>query len=184
MNYRRALSTLLAGLAFSGAVAAQEVVLVEDADARLAKQAVLDPKLYELENLATQESLKTKRFLREGKTQIFVQAPQIHYDEGSAHFHPKENKRLQRVANLVKGQPFRVIVSGYSDTSDVEGSAFYDSVSDDRALEVAKYLMQQGVEPGKLTVVGRGPADPVADNSTSEGRAKNRRVEIVVFSDL
>jgi len=51
-------------------------------------------------------------------------------------------------------------------------------LSERRATSVAAYLMDQGLDPNKITSEGKGKSEPVADNDTDEGRAKNRRVEL------
>jgi outer membrane protein OmpA-like peptidoglycan-associated protein len=51
-------------------------------------------------------------------------------------------------------------------------------LSERRATSVAAYLMNQGLDPNKLTSEGKGESEPIADNATDEGRAKNRRVEL------
>ena len=55
-------------------------------------------------------------------------------------------------------------------------------LSQDRANAVKDYLVSQGVKPEKLRALGRGEANPIASNDTAEGRANNRRVEIVIQS--
>ena len=63
--------------------------------------------------------------------------------------------------------------------TDSKGSdAYNQALSERRASSVAAYLLSQGLEPSKLTSEGRGESEPVADNATDEGRAKNRRVEL------
>ena len=52
-----------------------------------------------------------------------------------------------------------------------------------RANSVRDYLAAQGVEAERISVVGLGPDQPVADNATSQGRARNRRVEIILTGD-
>ena len=51
-----------------------------------------------------------------------------------------------------------------------------------RAINVARYLQKQGIEPGNLSAAAFGPFKPVADNAVEEGRAKNRRIEIVLVA--
>ncbi|QZP35625.1 OmpA family protein [Pseudomonas sp. DR48] len=63
--------------------------------------------------------------------------------------------------------------------TDSVGSAEYNqALSERRASSVAAYLLSQGIAPSKLTSEGKGESQPVADNDTDEGRAKNRRVEL------
>ena len=72
----------------------------------------------------------------------------------------------------------KVIITGHTDN---KGTAAYNKkLSLRRAQSVRDYLVSLGVDPGKLEVRGEGLAKPIADNSTEEGRAKNRRVEIEV----
>lgn len=67
-------------------------------------------------------------------------------------------------------------IEGYADSSgDLANNL---KLSQDRANSVAKYLEYQGVSGTRITPIGRGIDNPIADNSTPEGRAKNRRVEI------
>ncbi len=63
--------------------------------------------------------------------------------------------------------------------TDSKGSdAYNQALSERRASSVAAYLLSQGLAPNKLTSEGRGESEPVADNTTDEGRADNRRVEL------
>lgn len=67
-------------------------------------------------------------------------------------------------------------VVGHTDS--VGNDAYNQGLSERRASSVAAYLLSQGLAPNKLTSEGRGESQPVADNETEEGRAKNRRVEL------
>ncbi|MGF6198500.1 OmpA family protein [Pseudomonas laurylsulfatiphila] len=67
-------------------------------------------------------------------------------------------------------------VVGHTDS--VGSDAYNQALSERRASSVAEYLISQGVAPNKVTSEGRGESQPVADNETDEGRAKNRRVEL------
>ncbi len=71
-----------------------------------------------------------------------------------------------------------VLVEGYTDDSG--DAAFNQQLSEKRAEAVKAELVANGANPDKISTVGHGEDDPIADNSTSEGRAKNRRVEIKV----
>ncbi|MCP2023013.1 OmpA family protein [Pseudomonas laurylsulfatiphila] len=67
-------------------------------------------------------------------------------------------------------------VVGHTDS--VGSDAYNQALSERRASSVAEYLISQGVAPNKVTSEGKGESQPIADNETDEGRAKNRRVEL------
>ena len=71
-----------------------------------------------------------------------------------------------------------VVIAGYTDDSG--DASFNQQLSEKRAEAVKAELVANGANPDKITTVGHGEANPIADNSTREGRAKNRRVEIKV----
>lgn len=87
---------------------------------------------------------------------------------------------LREVAEFLNGSPRnRVLVRGHSDSS---GSLRLNlALSGERAARVSRFLAENGVAAGRLTYSGAGPARPVAANDTEAGRARNRRVEIVVL---
>jgi OOP family OmpA-OmpF porin len=73
-------------------------------------------------------------------------------------------------------------VTGYTDTSGPE--AYNQALSERRASAVAKYLSaSHGISLSEMNVSGKGEADPIADNSTREGRMRNRRVEIEIVQN-
>lgn len=79
-------------------------------------------------------------------------------------------------------QAYLVLIVGHTDSS---GSARYNNaLSLRRAESVANYLMSTGVKEDAIRVIGRGAKDPVASNETSEGRIKNRRVDIMVVAEV
>jgi OOP family OmpA-OmpF porin len=74
------------------------------------------------------------------------------------------------------------LIIGYTDST---GEPEYNlDLSLRRAQAVREYLVETGVPADKLRVIGRGEADPIAPNTTAEGRAQNRRVEIIVIGDI
>lgn len=81
----------------------------------------------------------------------------------------------------------RFIVAGHTDNRKiVPGARFPNNwiLSQTRALNVVQYMVEQGFQPTSLAAAGYADNDPVADNSTAEGRAKNRRIEIILVPDL
>ena len=92
-------------------------------------------------------------------------------------------KELQKAVAFVKKYPgAKIRLDGYTDS--IGTDAYNIKLSERRAAAVKDYLIKEaGVDSSKITAVGNGEADPVADNKTAEGRAKNRRVEISILSD-
>jgi outer membrane protein OmpA-like peptidoglycan-associated protein len=90
----------------------------------------------------------------------------------------KEN--LAEIAGILKSLLIdaTVVVEGYTDN--VGKAAANQALSNQRALAVSRYLSDRGVAKGRLKAVGYGASKFVADNTTEEGRAKNRRVELVI----
>ena len=68
---------------------------------------------------------------------------------------------------------------GHTDSKGTE--AYNNTLSKARAESVKTYLVGQGVAAEKIETLGRGESQPIADNDTEEGRAKNRRVDVEVF---
>ena len=96
----------------------------------------------------------------------------------SAELSAKAKNSLDKVATALKDSGKKAEVNGYTDST---GSAEYNkTLSQRRANAVASYLEGKGVEAKKLTVKGYGATDFVATNDTAEGRAQNRRVDIVL----
>jgi outer membrane protein OmpA-like peptidoglycan-associated protein len=96
---------------------------------------------------------------------------------GSADLTPESAATLDEVAASLKAWPeVRVEVGGHTDSS---GPAELNrNLSQQRAESVRQYLIDAGVAAGRITAVGYGEDRPIADNSTAEGRAANRRVEL------
>ena len=92
---------------------------------------------------------------------------------------PGAAERLNDVADALTAEPERsVTIFGFTDA---KGDFTYNqTLSERRAESVRAYLIARGVNAQQLTAIGKGPADPVADNGSAEGRANNRRVEIVI----
>jgi outer membrane protein OmpA-like peptidoglycan-associated protein len=88
-------------------------------------------------------------------------------------------RQLSAVVESLKGITYQnVTVLGHTDSS---GQLAYNNrLSQQRAEQVMAFLQQQGLAAEQLLAEGRGPSEPIADNKTSQGRAANRRVEIVV----
>ncbi|MGD1147984.1 MAG: OmpA family protein [Thermoanaerobaculaceae bacterium] len=108
-----------------------------------------------------------------------VEVPGIFFDFNKAEIKPESQPALEQVAKLLKGTPaLRVWVVGHTDW--VGSAETNTALSNARAAAVVRALAQQfAIDPKRLAPQGVGPYAPVAANTTDEGRAKNRRVELV-----
>jgi OmpA-OmpF porin, OOP family len=102
----------------------------------------------------------------------------VHFDFNKAKIRPGDAAILDEAANELKAHPkVQVDVNGYCDSI---GSAPYNlKLSERRAQAVTTYLVEAGISSGRLIRHGYGKTDFVATNDTEEGRAQNRRVELV-----
>ena len=101
----------------------------------------------------------------------------IHFDTGKATILPDSEAVLQQIAQLMTDQPtLKLRVEGHTDN--VGAAAANQSLSDKRARAVVAWLTTHSVAPSRLTAKGFGATKPVAQNTTEEGRGKNRRVEL------
>ena len=107
------------------------------------------------------------------------------YKSGSAKLSEDGKKALGNLASVLSEMPkLKVIVVGNTDTVRVKGVADNWSLSTERANGVVRTLVKDyNLDPARLTAAGKGKFNPIGDNSTEEGRAKNRRTEIVLNPD-
>ena len=92
---------------------------------------------------------------------------------------PEGKAKLDDLAGKVKGINLEVVIAvGHTDS--VGADAYNQGLSVRRSEAVKAYLVSKGIEKNRVYTEGKGEKQPVADNKTSAGRAKNRRVEIEV----
>jgi chemotaxis protein MotB len=105
------------------------------------------------------------------------------FPSGSARIDPRGREALRQVADALKANPdIDILVEGHTDT---DGSAANNwALSTNRAVAVTSLLTSFGVNPEKITAAGRGQFRPKAPNTTAEGKALNRRTEIILSPRL
>lgn len=104
----------------------------------------------------------------------------LNFKPDSAELLPGENERLDQIAQVLKEVPDQMfLVEGHTASVGYEKGEMKLSV--ERANSVASALIQRGIPREKFICKGSGGTKPIADNSTSEGKAKNRRVEITIL---
>jgi OOP family OmpA-OmpF porin len=107
-------------------------------------------------------------------------AADVLFDFDKAVVKPEGKSKLDDLANKVRGINLEVVIAiGHADS--IGSDAYNQKLSLRRAESVKAYLVSKGIEPNRVYTEGKGEKQPVADNKTREGRAKNRRVEIEVI---
>jgi len=103
----------------------------------------------------------------------------ISFDTGKAEIKPAMQPVLDKFAQTLQANPVTTVrIIGYTDSTGT--AAVNEPLSVRRAASTRDYLTARGVAINRIAIDGRGSREPVADNSTPAGRAKNRRVEIFV----
>ena len=114
---------------------------------------------------------------------LVVNMGDVLFDTGKSDLRSGAREALSKLTGIVLNYPsLRLAVEGHTDST---GSAeFNQALSEKRADAVRDYLVSQGLDAGTMSAQGLGMNDPVADNKTTEGRQKNRRVEIIVSGEV
>jgi outer membrane protein OmpA-like peptidoglycan-associated protein len=104
------------------------------------------------------------------------------FDTGKYTLKPGAREKLAKISGIVMAHPgLNLQVEGHTDS--VGSDEYNQTLSEHRASSVRDFLVQQGVPEASVTSRGFGKTQPVASNDTAEGRAKNRRVELVVTGE-
>ena len=105
---------------------------------------------------------------------------------GRADLEPQSLAVLRAVAGKLKNEPFNLEITGHTDNVPISNSAFASNweLSAVRATSVVRLLAENGIAPARLSAIGREASQPVASNDTAEGRARNRRVELMILSGM
>lgn len=101
------------------------------------------------------------------------------FDVGNAQLKPEALNTFTKIASVLKDYDKTVIhVVGHTDSTGSD--SLNQTLSSNRAASVGSYLTQQGVPSSRLREEGRSKREPIADNSTADGRKRNRRVDIII----
>ena len=106
----------------------------------------------------------------------------ILFDFNKSTLKPEAKKQLETFAKDMADMP-QTNINVYGHTDNVGTAEANKKVSDNRARSVAQYLMKHGIDDSRILAEGLSYDFPVADNSTEEGRAQNRRVEIYISAN-
>jgi len=114
----------------------------------------------------------------EERGRVLALSGSVLFASGKSKLLPSASSRLSEVADALKATQEHIVIEGYTDSKGKED--YNKELSERRAQSVRDFLVSRGLESSRVDVIGMGEERPVADNSTAEGRANNRRVEIVL----
>jgi outer membrane protein OmpA-like peptidoglycan-associated protein len=104
------------------------------------------------------------------------------FQSGRYELLPAARERLAKVSGIILAYPsLHLAVEGHTDS--VGSDEYNQNLSEQRAQAVRDYFVQQGVSASSIEAKGFGKTEPIASNDTLEGRAQNRRVELVLSGD-
>ena len=128
------------------------------------------------------QQLNTILETRESARGLIVNLSDVLFDTGSANLKTGTREKLAKVAGILLSHPgLKIQVEGHTDS--VGEAGYNQHLSENRAESVRTYLVGQGIAHDAVGTTGFGEANPVASNTTAEGRQQNRRVELIVSGD-
>ncbi len=152
---------------------------------QLAREAMIAEQYRRIrENLSNEIEKELVEVIREGEIIIVRLAEQGSFKSGAAELQPGFGKLLDKVGVSLKGAEGLITIEGHTDNVPVAFSERFRSnwdLSAARSAAVADYLLDSAsMEGGNVMVTGLADTKPIMSNDTKEGRAKNRRIEIVI----
>src|SRR5579863_1260544 len=165
----------------AAALAAQQQAQAAAADADRQKQEAIRQKEEMRARLLAQlnQVLQTRDTARG----LIVSMPDVLFDFNKYTLKPEARERLAKISGIVLAYPdLKLDIEGFTDS--IGSDEYNQELSEKRAEGVRGYLVSSGVKPDSVSATGLGKANPVADNTTAEGRKLNRRVEMIVSGDV
>lgn len=171
--------------------AQQKEKYIESAEEMIidAQQQINDKKMdvakEEIRQMIEAEGLEDKVQVVEEKDYIMVRLDsEVFFDSGSAEISPEGLEVLRTLSDTLRAIENEIFISGHTDNVPIN-TPFYKSnweLSTARATNVVRYFVEElGLDPTKFTATGNGEFQPIGDNTTPEGRQKNRRIEIKIM---
>jgi outer membrane protein OmpA-like peptidoglycan-associated protein len=156
----------------------------DKADAEMAEHAKQDLRDSEQRTADARAELAKIAAVKEDERGLIVTlSGSVLFRSAEANLLSSAQVKLDQVANALLAVPARnLIVEGYTDS---QGSESYNQgLSQRRADAVRDYLVQKGYPADRIQALGKGERSPIADNASAEGRANNRRVEIIIEREV
>ena len=128
------------------------------------------------------QGLASVNLSKDGAVRIVLTSDLL-FDSGRAELKPQYMRPLHKIAGILNGTPYILNIIGHTDNIAISNQQFSSNweLSTARACVTARYLIEKmGISPSRIYAAGHAEYDPVRSNRTREGRAANRRVEIVI----
>jgi len=138
-----------------------------------------------LSSLSQKKSLKkiSKTYKIKNSHLLYVNlGPIVHFDTDKYKIKKEYLPKLEKIINDLKESNCTILVVGHTDS--IGSDRYNQALSELRAREVYKYMIQKGISKNRLDYIGYGEEQPLTTNATPQGRAINRRVELLVSKDL
>lgn len=123
-------------------------------------------------------NIRQLKVTEEPRGLVLTLSGSVLFRSGSADLLPAAKRRLNEVAEALKKTQNALTIEGHTDSQGPE--ELNEELSYNRAEAVRDYLAERGVDSSRIRTEGRGESEPIASNKSAEGRANNRRVEIVI----
>jgi chemotaxis protein MotB len=124
----------------------------------------------------------------EAHGELVLRLPEkLMFDRGEAVLRPEGGEALVAIAEELAARPVRIRVEGHTDSTPIRTPRFPSNweLSQSRAMAVVRFFLEDGkIAPARLAAAGYGEHHPVCSNDTIEGKAQNRRVDLIVVADL
>lgn len=123
---------------------------------------------------------------RDARGVVITVADKYFFDSGSAGLRDNSREVLDKIASALVNNPNMIRIEGHTDNIPIHNDKFISNweLSASRAINVVKYFIDNhNIKPERISAIGYAENRPVASNDAPEGRARNRRVDIVLLSD-
>ena len=161
------------------AAKAQETLLRENLAAERERARKIQEDAQKKFDALQSEWIKVSR----GARGTIITMADILFETNKADLKPNLKENLATIAGiLIVYKDPKLLIEGHTDNTGTK--EHNQKLSEDRAANVKHYLIEKGVGAERLTSIGKGLSEPIADNNTKEGKAKNRRVELIVQDNI
>jgi outer membrane protein OmpA-like peptidoglycan-associated protein len=144
------------------------------------KVSDLNETLKALNNLNINIQTKTIK-LKKGNLLLVNLGPIVNFETNKFNIRNRYKSKIDKIINILKKNNKFILIVGHTDS--VGSDIYNQKLSELRAREVYNYFISKGINKKRIDYIGYGEEQPITTNATSEGRAKNRRVELLISKD-